>query len=226
MRSRTSPLLLQCISWPVARPYRPVAMLCFSVLAASFVPIVHRTPAMAPACRPRAASWPANLALRECNVQFSCRHKPVLAVAEATPQLGENGDSEADSIAAAKAAKANTKLTASAVAIMLMLVSVKTFTDLLTNSVARPPATAMALVTELTIFPLTAIVLTACNFVARMKQQGSSDGAADFKPPFDLGGICKASVTEKPGRLMVIGLAYALYSVFLFLVKSNVGAVT
>ena len=60
----------------------------------------------------------------------------------------------------------------------LALVSVKTATDLVTNHVVRPPATAMALVAELSIFPLIVLWLAVGNGLKLLRRLGSSDDSA------------------------------------------------
>lgn len=150
--------------------------------------------------------------------------RPILSTAA---DLGEDGNEE-PAVEIAKAVKqTNSQVTASAIAVVLMLVSVKTMTDLLTNSVARPPATAMALVTELTIFPLTVLWLYVDNCLMRMRRAGKAEGSdKEQRPLHDILGVWKIALTDRPGRLLVIGLAYALDSIFYFFVQSNVGAVT
>ncbi|KAL1510712.1 hypothetical protein AB1Y20_007004 [Prymnesium parvum] len=103
-------------------------------------------------------------------------------------------------------------LTPTTVGTFLALVTVKTATDVLTNSVARPPATAMALVTELAVFPLIALWLLMGNFL--------------FRQEHDVRGVFRRALTERPLRLLGIGLIYALDSLFYFFAQSNLGAVT
>lgn len=152
--------------------------------------------------------------------------RPILSSTAAG--LGEDGNEE-PTVEVTKAKQTNSQVTASAIAVVLMLVSVKTMTDLITNSVARPPATAMALVTELTIFPLTVLWLWIDNCLMRVRRAGKSaadGGGKEQRPLHDILGVWKIAFTDRPGRLLVIGLAYALDSIFYFFVQSNVGAVT
>lgn len=79
-------------------------------------------------------------------------------------------------------------MTAATVGIFLSLVTVKTATDLLTNCVARPPATAMALVTELAVFPLIVLWLSVGNAV--------------FSQQHDVVGVFRRAATERPQRLL------------------------
>lgn len=110
-------------------------------------------------------------------------------------------------------------------AIFLTLVSVKTATDLLTNCVARPPASSMALVTELAVFPLIALWLAADNLLSRARRAWSGHDPSEA-PTTDIGAVFVNAATDRPGRLSGIGLVYALDSLFYFYAQSNLGAVT
>lgn len=78
-------------------------------------------------------------------------------------------------------------ITAKTFATFFALVTVKTATDLLTNCVARPPADAMALATELAVFPLIAIWLLMGNLA--------------FGKRYDIVGVFQRAATERPWRL-------------------------
>jgi drug/metabolite transporter (DMT)-like permease len=196
-------------------------LLWTSVAAASFLAPVHRLPPAAAFARPPVAPLWSGGPVSPHRVA-----RPVLSSAAADVQPSDGNGNEDALVVKAKAT--NSQVTASAVAVVLMLVSVKTMTDLLTNSVARPPATAMALVTELTIFPLTVLWLFVDNSLMRMRRAGAADGddTTEQRPLHDIIGVWKTALTDRPGRLLVIGLAYALDSIFYFFVQSNVGAVT
>ena len=106
-----------------------------------------------------------------------------------------------------------------------MLISVKTATDLLTNCVARPPATVMALVSEIAIFPLIAIWLAVGNgsTFLRRRIQGKTPAANELR---DIGSVFKDAMVDNPGRLLGIGAIYAFDNLVYFFAQSNVGAVT
>lgn len=106
-----------------------------------------------------------------------------------------------------------------------LLVSVKTATDLLTNCVARPPATAMALVVEVAIFPLIVVLLGLSNLV-RSARRAISRGERPDQKLYDILGVFRQAATERPGRLLSIGFVYAIDSLFYFFAHSNIGAVT
>jgi len=112
-------------------------------------------------------------------------------------------------------------LSAAAAIPFLGLVSVKTATDIITNYVARPPATAMSLAAELAIFPLIILWLSVENLVLRLR-------GAPVSERKDIVGIFKQAFTPGNGlfRLCTIGSVYALDNLFYFFAQSNVGAVT
>lgn len=110
-------------------------------------------------------------------------------------------------------------LSLAAVVPFLSLVSVKTATDLITNHVRRPPATAMALVSEIAIFPLIVAWLVVGNGVRRLR---GASAAGDR----DIGAVFRRAITEQPLRLSAIGSVYALDNMLYFFAQSNVGAVT
>ena len=101
----------------------------------------------------------------------------------------------------------------------LGLVTVKTATDLITNHVKRPPATATALVSEMAIFPLIAIWLLVGNGMRRLK-------GGDNVRSIDIGAVYMNALRDRPFRLGTIGLVYALDNLLYFFAQSNVGAVT
>ena len=107
----------------------------------------------------------------------------------------------------------------------LTLVSVKTATDLVTNHVVRPPATAMALVAELAIFPLIVLWLAVGNGVNMLRRRGSSDGSVS-PPVRNIRAVFASAVKERPLDLLGIGAVYALDGLVYFYAHSNVGAVT
>ncbi|EOD14212.1 hypothetical protein EMIHUDRAFT_459434 [Emiliania huxleyi CCMP1516] len=119
----------------------------------------------------------------------------------------------------AAAASTPAMLSLAAVVPFLSLVSVKTATDLITNHVRRPPATAMALVSEIAIFPLIVAWLVVGNGVRRLR---GASAAGDR----DIGAVFRRAITEQPLRLSAIGSVYALDNMLYFFAQSNVGAVT
>ena len=112
---------------------------------------------------------------------------------------------------------------AQALSAFLMLVSVKTATDLLTNVVARPPATAMALVAEIAVFPLIVVWLMASNTVKRFRRLRNPSANDETR---DIRNVFVSAVREKPLRLLGIGSVYAFDNLVYFFAQSNVGAVT
>ena len=160
---------------------------------------------------------------------FSARVAHVPRVATAQPRscqrcpLAPRMATPAPEPAAEKGLKSSAFTT---VAIFLTLVSVKTATDLLTNCVARPPASAMALVTELVVFPLIALFLFADNMLSRARRAWSGQSDASEAKTTNIGAVFVNAVTDRPGRLLGIGLVYALDSLFYFYAQSNLGAVT
>ena len=110
-------------------------------------------------------------------------------------------------------------LTMTAAVPFIGLVMVKTATDLITNHVARPPATAMALVSEIAIFPLIVVWLLLANGLKRFR-------AGSEAQTIDVGQVFLSAFRDRPLRLCAIGSIYALDNLFYFFVQSNVGAVT
>ena len=109
----------------------------------------------------------------------------------------------------------------------LALVSVKTATDLVTNHVVRPPATAMALVAELSIFPLIVLWIAVGNGFKLLRRLGSSDDSAST-PLRNIPAVFTAAAEDRQGclDLLGIGAVYALDGLVYFYAHSNVGAVT
>ena len=109
----------------------------------------------------------------------------------------------------------------------LALVSVKTATDLVTNHVVRPPATAMALVAELSIFPLIVLWLAVGNGLKLLRRLGSSDDSAST-PLRNIPAVFTDAAADRQGclDLLGIGAVYALDGLVYFYAHSNVGAVT
>ena len=109
----------------------------------------------------------------------------------------------------------------------LALVSVKTATDLVTNHVVRPPATAMALVAELSIFPLIVLWLAVGNGFKLLRRLGSSDDSAST-PLRNIPAVFTDAAADRQGclDLLGIGAVYALDGLVYFYAHSNVGAVT
>ena len=116
----------------------------------------------------------------------------------------------------------------------LALVSVKTATDLVTNHVVRPPATAMALVAELSIFPLIVLWLAVGNGLPKprisvklLRRLGSSDDSASA-PLRNIPAVFTDAAADRQGclDLLGIGAVYALDGLVYFYAHSNVGAVT
>mmetsp|Transcript_39115 Transcript_39115/g.91529 ORF Transcript_39115/g.91529 Transcript_39115/m.91529 type:complete len:273 (-) Transcript_39115:74-892(-) len=113
-----------------------------------------------------------------------------------------------------------------ALATFFTLVLVKTATDLLTNCVARPPATAMALVAELSIFPLILLLLAASNGLQLLRRRMPGSHKPDGEQLCDIPGVFRQAARDRPGRLLGIGFIYAVDSLFYFYAHSNIGAVT
>jgi len=109
----------------------------------------------------------------------------------------------------------------------LTLVSVKTATDLVTNHVVRPPATAMALVAELAIFPLIVLWLAVGNGFNLLRRRGGSGDSAS-PPPRNIRAVFASAIEDRQGclDLLGIGAVYALDGLVYFYAHSNVGAVT
>lgn len=144
---------------------------------------------------------------------------PLLSAADASADLTP-ASANAEELAEEEAQLATPlALSVAAVIPFVCLVIIKSATDLITNHVARPPATAMALVSEAAIFPLIAIWLLIGNTMQRLR----GGPAAERR---DIVGVFRDALTDRPLRLCAIGSVYALDNLFYFFAQSNVGAVT
>ena len=162
--------------------------------------------------------WPPSVTV--ASVPLS---SPRLAVAHMAAGSADSADMAAGSADSAEQGR----LPLSALVPFLTLVSVKTATDLVTNHVVRPPATAMALVAELSIFPLIVLWLAAANGLRLLRRLGGSDDSAS-PPPRNIRAVFTSALEDRQGclDLLGIGAVYALDGLVYFYAHSNVGAVT
>ena len=136
--------------------------------------------------------------------------------------MSANTDDSTDDSAESSQVTTPVSLPLSVLIPFLTLVMVKTATDLVTNHVVRPPATAMALVAELAIFPLIVLWLAVGNGITLLRRR-SSDRSLPMR---DIRAVFVSAAKERPGALLGIGAVYALDGLVYFYAHSNVGAVT
>ena len=181
-----------------------------ALVAVAFVPPALRPPAAATVYRPPLIP-PCDFAT--CAPLFTTRASKVRL--QSSPESQPPASKSID-----------VPITATAIAVVLSLVTVKTLTDLMTNYVTRPPAISMALVTVLAIIPLTALWFSASNTAIRLRRRLRGADLADDSVLRSWRVTYREAWTDAPGRMNIIGFAYALDMMFYFFVQSNVGVVT
>jgi len=106
-----------------------------------------------------------------------------------------------------------------------LLVSIKCAADLATSFVARPPAAATALVSELAAFPITFAVLLGANAFARLRRTIKQESGTDVLP-HDFRAIAQEAISDRPFSLMPLGFIWAFDQLLYFFALSNLGVVT